>query len=595
MGDIDIKAELARLRAKKEALLAARGDPGEPKDPLEARRTEYRVKAATKDEALPPTYSDDSSDDTWLDSGANGVRIGDQEQSALQGNGMAALGGFDKSTTLGLGGKLADVLEPGSSEAMAGAATEHPAAAIGGSVAGAFAPLGAAGLVGKAANGMAGMKAGQGLLQSMGRGTLAGAGGGATLAAGQAAVAGEDPLEAGEQGFKLGAMLGPLGGALQWGGNKMQSLLRDPGKQMGRDIAAAERAGGTTHTVSGIKPGAAYQEADEAARAAGNTASPAALSAEKTAPLLGQAVQGQMDKTLGSIKMQNEAAFAGGEQATLQPVLAKQMQLINKATQDGQLLPGQNVRDVVSSLKRTAKVQVVPRDSDIAHGAEAENMMPVGLARHIGLVKGAGSAADAESVVVLTPRSVRAEKLETMRRGFDDAGRVQAGVREAGAPAHAKAQASAAREAREAFGPERVEQMVRQSDALRNMKNTQQAAGLPREAEGVSMGELDTDKALYDAVRNYRSSDASLPMDRQLDKLAASNPQLRKALDDAAGVAATQRLRGQAEIPMNAGGVGAYGLKDAVKLRADPLMRYLGVHGNVLTPGAAATGARERR
>lgn len=607
MADPEVQARIAALRAKKEALLAARagGAPGGagasdgpggsplddmPRDPLASRRVQLRASSEVKDERLPATYVDTDED------GVTRERTGPvgegSDGSGIQGKGVAALGGFDKSTTFGLGGKLADVLEPGSSEAMASAAAENPGSAAAGSIAGAFAPLGAAGLVGKAAGNMAGIKAGQSLAQNMGRGMLAGAGGGATMAAGQAAVAGEDPVEAGEQGFKWGAMLGPLGGALGWGGQKAQRSLRDPRELIGRDLNSAKTVGTEPEfSLRGVKPGAAYEEATAAATEAGGVHSQTAVTAEKGAPVLAEAVGANQARTLGSIKMQNEAGYASPAKASLQPLLESQLKELHKATfEGGQMLPGKTVGGVVKALKETADVKVVSRTSDIAHQAEPQNIKPLGWAKHVGLVRGGPSSSDDEMVVVFTPHSATAEQTDEIVRGFSDSAKEQAALHSV-ATQPTKGMAAAAREARGAFGPEWQAAKAAQSQALGKMKNANQAAGLPRDMEKVDFGKFGTKEALHSAMLRYRSGDASLPMDKELDALAATSPALREALDNQAGISATQRLLGQAEVPLNAGGVGSYGLKNAAKLRADPMMRYLGVHGNVLTPGMAAAGA----
>jgi hypothetical protein len=510
--------------------------------------------------------------------------------------GRAALAGLDRSITGGLLTRAADFVDPGTKERLDSARERYPYLGLGGSVLGALLPAGLAGQLGKAGAGMAGMKAGQGLLQSMGRGALAGAGAGAAQSGIEAAVDGqslEGVQDAAQTGFNWGALLGPLGGALSWGGQKMANRLRNPGTPQGRDLQLAEKGGAQTSVIQGVKQGSMVAElAEEGTRAGG--VSPESVAAERAAPVLGKAVQGKMDETLGAVRAQNEAQYQTGAETTLRPLLRKQLGILRDATHEGQLLPGQDVAEVVRNVKATGSPKLVSRTSAEAHMAEADEMMDVGLARHLGILpKGAG-AADADNVVVFEPRNVDARGIDSMTRAYDQRANAGADVYDP-AKVPAKKMGAAAREARAGLGPEWEAAKASQSSSLEGMKNTVEAAGLPRSAESVDLGNFGTLDALYQAVRRYRN-EGNLIADRELDRLAAANPELRSMLDAFAGTAATQRLRGQADVSFTpSGNISPYGFKGAAALRADPLMRWFGSQAMTPVGGLAGAATEQQR
>jgi hypothetical protein len=509
------------------------------------------------------------------------------------GGGMvSALAGLDSTVTGGLIGALARRMSPEAGEVVDMSREMFPAENVAGRVGGVFVP-GVGKLVGTTSASMAGLKAGQGLLETLVRGAVASAVGGGTQGAIEASVAGQDTAEGAQRGLEWGALLGPLASGLGYAGNKMAQRLRDPRTPQGRDLQLAEKGGATTSTLSGLKPGPQVAELAEQGTKLGGV-SPESIAAERAAPALGKELQTQTGRTLSSIKMQNEALYESGAETSLRPLLKKQLGILRDATHDGVLLPGQNVDEVVRSVNATASPKVVPRTSIEAHGAEADELMDVGLARHLGIVKGGPTAADAESVVVFTPRTVDARAIDTTARALDARANVKSGNYDP-AKVPAKKMGAAVREAREGLGPEVAEAKAAQSASLTRMKNQLEASGLPRETEAVDLGDFGTMDALYRAVRRYRT-EGNLVADRELDKLAAGNPGLRELLDTYAGTAATQRLRGQADLEFSASGnIRPHGLTGAAKLHLDPLMQWLGRSSMTPVPGLSTTAAEQRR
>jgi hypothetical protein len=506
----------------------------------------------------------------------------------------AAMSSLDRTLFGGLATRATDYMYPGWAEHTAAARARHPYLSAGTSVIGALSPSGLSGQLSKAMGPF--MEGGKGLLQSMGRGAMAGAVAGASQSGIEAAVEGqslEGIGDAAQTGFNWGALLGPLGGALSWGGQKMANRLRNPGTPQGRDLQLAEKGGAQTSVIQGVKQGSMVAElAEEGTRAGG--VSPESVAAERAAPVLGKAVQGKMDETLGAVRAQNEAQYQTGAETTLRPLLRKQLGILRDATHEGQLLPGQDVAEVVRNVKATGSPKLVSRTSAEAHMAEADEMMDVGLARHLGILpKGAG-AADADNVVVFEPRNVDARGIDSMTRAYDQRANAGADVYDP-AKVPAKKMGAAAREARAGLGPEWEAAKASQSSSLEGMKNTVEAAGLPRSAESVDLGNFGTLDALYQAVRRYRN-EGNLIADRELDRLAAANPELRSMLDAFAGTAATQRLRGQADVNFTpSGNISPYGFKGAAALRADPLMRWFGSQAMTPVGGLAGAATEQQR
>lgn len=538
-------------------------------------------------------------------------------------------------------------------------------------------------------------------------GGIAGAGAGAVQAGGEAAVAGRPVGEAAGAGALVGGPLGVFGGlAGELARGRVRSIRDPDNSRIGRDLNLAEGMGAETEmSLRGVKPGPEYDALLERARQGGGVQRPSQIAAQDAIDPLGRSVQRELarapvqpeapsqsardaadwraaerlgtlvqqgrDRTLPSIGMQNRAGYEQGGSVSFQRLVTKQLDTLRKATgNDGRPLPAQDIRGTVRQLRESADVQLVGRSSDAAQAADPENTIPAGLARAWGLVKGRGGPGDDDMVVVLTPRSGSRENVDTMVGGLSDLAKEKAASANRGTRS-ARQQAAAGREVRNEFGPEWAETKQRQALALQRMENAQQAAGLPKEAGDVDMGELGTRDALFQAVRRYRAEGNAI-RDAELDRLAKNDPGLRAALDNAvalraapeelplpqsaqnalamtnlpantrsvnladdrtrealeraaagfrggnsgtqdqrlmelanaspevraalqraAGAGAIERLKG-IKVPVTPNGIGSYGLRDPINLRLDPLMRYLSTR-SMIPSTAAANAARGRQ
>lgn len=510
----------------------------------------------------------------------------------IGGASASALAGLDSTVTGGVLTALTRKAAPEIGQAVDMARAEFPWANIAARVAGMRVP-GLGRSIGKLSAEGAGLKAGQGIANTVMRGGLAGGAGAGTQGAVEAVVAGEDPLEAFGSAYPIGFLLGMPSALVGKAGEWLRNRNRDPLTPSGRDLQLAEKGGATTDTVSGIEPSPKVAELSAEAKRLGGV-SPESVAAKNAAPILGRELQHQIGKTLGGIKMQNQAGYEELGETSLRPLMTKQLAILRDATHDGRLLPGQNVKETVQALRRTADVRVVPRTSPEAHMAEADDMMDVGLARHLGIVRGSGSPADAENVVVFMPRSADARAIDATARVLDARANVKAGNYDP-AKLPAKQMGAAVREAREGLGEEWATTKADQSRALTQMKNSLEASGLPRETEAVDLGDFGTMDALYKAVRRYRTEGNAIA-DAELDRLASGNTGLRELLDTFAGTSATQRLLGQADLGMTpAGNVSPHGFTGAARLRLDPLARWLSTGSMVPVPAAASAITEQRR
>lgn len=513
----------------------------------------------------------------------------------LGGASVSALAGLDSTVTGGVLGALARKYVPEAGDVIDAAREEFPWAGGAGRIAGLTVP-GLGRSVGTASAGAAGLKSGQGVLQTLLRGSLAGGGGAAVQSGVEAAVAGEDPLAAAEDAFGAGVAFGGPLALLGMAGRALAAKNRDPLTPAGRDLQLAEKGGATTDTLRGLKPSHAVAELSEEATRLGGV-SPERVAGERAAPVLGKELQRRIGSTTSSIKMQNEAGYEAplGE-ASLRPMVQAQVKALKEATYEGRRLPGVSVKDTVNWLRESADIKVVPRTSPEAHMADAEDIsdLPVGLARHLGLVRGGATAADSENVVLIVPRSVGAKSVDVMQRAFDKRASVGDDTYDP-AKVPAKKMAAAAREAREDFGPEWAETKAAQSKALGQMKNALEASGLPRETSAVDLDDVGTRAALEGGVRRYRT-DTNAAFDKELDRLALENQALRQALDLSAGTGATQRLLGRADFNATPSGkVSPYGFTGALRLHVDPLARWLSTGSMVPVPAAASAVSEQRR
>lgn len=525
---------------------------------------------------------------------------------AVLGYLRSGLHGLDRSVTFGAGTALGEMVDPGTRARGEQAARDYPVGEALGMLGGALIPSGMASRVGQGA-----MKAAGGIIQGgktlakVGRGALAGALGGAGQELAEDVVAGR-PVEGVDRAAAVSGLVGGGLAALGAGASGIQKWVRDPDQQLGRDIASAEKIGAKTAAVRGVTPGPVFERADAAARAesaAGKPRSPAGIAEEAAAPVLGRAVQGDINQRLGA--MQAENAGLPEEMVSLQPMVDKAMGSLRRMMRDQRPLPGMNARSLAKHVRDSSNIELVDVTDPMVERAAAENVMMADEAAAMGLIQRSGDLQN--KAVIISPRWVNQRELEDIRRTFDAGGKVTPqSPRAAGEVKVARGMAGAAREARSQLGPEAADRAARHEQSMENMENVINAAGLPPGTRNVDPGDLATRRQLAGAVRGYRTrANEGAGVDAVLDQLAGQGP-LRGALDDAAGVAAISRLRREAEVPVTGGGsLGTYGLKDAAKLRADAVMRYLeaGVgatarpvgRGVVPAVGAMAAPRRERR
>ena len=170
---------LARLSAVAPAA-APVAAPGPPTDPYDALRPKMPTPAPSG-----PAYQP-----SMVERASNFL---ERNADTIQDTGVGALRGLDKSLTFGALGKVADMIEPGSIEAMDAAAARHPIANVGASVVGALTPWGGANRLGQAMNSVAGVGKAGGFWSSVGRGAAGGALGAGGQAAAEGVVEGKRP------------------------------------------------------------------------------------------------------------------------------------------------------------------------------------------------------------------------------------------------------------------------------------------------------------------------------------------------------------------------------------------------------------------
>lgn len=488
----------------------------------------------------------------------------------------SGLHGLDRSVAFGAGTTLGEMVDPGTRARGEAAAARYPVSQVIGAIGGALIPSSLASRTAQLAGKLAGgVVKGGGALAKIGRGALAGAGGAAAEDIGEDLVAGR-PVEGAGRAALVGGVLGGAMSGLGAAATGIRRAIRDPMEQRGRDIASAEAIGGDTHWLRGMEKGPTYEAAEEAARKAtdaGEVISPAGVAQAKAVPELGKAVQGDINTRLGAIGAEN--AQVGDDMVSLQPMIDKALSRMRGMMRDQKALPGMSVRGLAKSVRDSAKsIDVVDITDEAVERAHPENLMMADEAAAMGLIpKGTDLT---NKAVIITPRWTNPRELEDIRRAFDAAGRVSpTNIRAAGEVANSRELAGAAREARAQLGPEAGERAARHERSLGEMENVINAAGLPQGTRKVDIGDLATRRQLAGAVGSYRTgANEGAGVDSVLNQLAGQGP-LRGALDDAAGVAAIQRLRKEGAVPLSPGGVGNYGFKDAAALRADDILRYL--------------------
>lgn len=537
------------------------------------------------------------------------------------GPARAALSGMDRALTGGLATRAADYIDPGTKARLDKASAEHSGYGLAGTVLAGLSGKGLAGVIGKAASGAAGIKAGQGLAQAIPRGMYAGAAGGAAQSGIEAAVGGEDVGHAMERGTVIGAGLGGLGALVSASGRYMQSKLRDPlsnGKQA-QDLALAEKAGARTSTFGGVVPNEGltgerwqpeYQplqggtaqgtklageldELDVAARKSGQGID--ALAAQRASGKLGSALDEYHGETVGNAAASNAAGYGTGQTVSSEPILRKNLQLIQEATHpsDGAALPGHVLSGLATELPKNGEFRVLPMTSPEAHAADPDLTMAAGLAKRLGIITGAVKDGD---VVIFQPKDMTLKQVDDSARMYDR--RVDLETHDP-ATAPLKALGNAYREARSGFGEKVVQAKAETSAALNEMKNTLEASGLPRELSSVDTGDIGIANKLEQRMRGYKAG-GSVTFDNQLDKLRTRSPELGQQMDQSAAVGAIMRLKAQATPHVSdvVGGYGVrpYGLIGSAKLGIDPLMgafSHMGEYFPGLPAGVAASGSRK--
>ncbi len=516
----------------------------------------------------------------------------------------SGLHGMDRAVTLGLGTTLGEAVDPGTRARGEKAAAEHPVSELLGLVGGALIPAGAVGRLGRMTTGAAGeLIKGTGVAAGLARGATAGAAGAALQDVGEDVAAGR-PVEGAGRAAAVGGTVGLLASGVGAAAKGIRNKIRDPMNQRGRDIASAEVIGGRTDWLRGMKKGPTYEAAEAEARRAteaGEAISPAGVAQAKAVPELAKAVQGDISSRLGAIGAEN--AQVGDELVSLQPIVDKALTRIRGMMRDQKVLPGMSVRGLAKAVRDSAKsIDVLDITDEAVERAAAENVMMADEAAAMGLIPKSGDLTN--KAVVITPRFTNPRELEDIRRAFDAGGRVSPqNIRAAGEVANARELASGARQAREQLGPEAAARAARHEQSLGEMENAINAAGLPQGTRKVDVRDLATKRQLAGAVGAYRTgANEGAGVDKVLDGLAGNGP-LRPALDEAAGVAAIQRLRREGKVPLSKSGIGNYGIGNAMAIRADDVMRYLNDAvgatarpvGSGVIPAVSAQSTRSRR
>jgi hypothetical protein len=510
---------------------------------------------------------------------ASPAGVGNAVLRGVTGSLAPALLAADNSLTGGLGTKLpvwlgekAGLLPGGTAAELGETIKANPVESAIGGIAGSIPAGGLAGRVGGGVTrGLEKLAPGaQGFLPSLLRMS---AGGAASAGAQTAVESGVDKFVGGARDIladsirsaAFGGVLGPVFGGLAKLGRSQQAAVRDTDTPMGRDLTLAEQGGAKPHWWSALTPSPAQQAVKQEAQSLGFTTGDvlteravdplgkavqgklAGLPAKPTAAVgpdldeaavpagraLGKALEGYRGRTLQQVGDENKELYASAPQVNLEPMARRAWDVIRKATSaDGTALPGQKVTEAVNALKGSATFKTVAIDSDAAQSADPEDVIPLSLARKLGLLRGtdapeAAGPDAAKRVVIMKPRVESFEKLEAARQQLDE----RAGAVGEYDPARktAKELAGAAREVRDQLPGDVQAIRARQAEALNGLKNALEAGGVGRDG-AVDMGQFGTLDALYKSARRY-GSPGNAVADAELNRIAKADPALRAALD----------------------------------------------------------------
>lgn len=396
----------------------------------------------------------------------------------------------------------------------------------------------------------------------------------------------------------LGNMV--FGGLGELGRNRV-AALRDPQRSdVAKDIALVERAGARNKLIGGFTPDKAtpqgqrlkgeLDELSASARESGQGID--ALAANRASKRLGEEVAGYQGEVLRRLDEQNQALYANEARVSADRLVKKNLELLRKATHpDGGELPGHTVSALGKEMPKLANVRLVDAASDEALSADPEMVLPAAMASKLGIVRGGNTAG---KVVVLEPKSFSAEELDSFTRSYHQ--QANLGVYD---PTGSKSEfGKLAHEGvvtRGRFGAGVEKMKLEQGKALNDMKNTLEAAGLPRDVD-VDLTKQGTKDALYRSMRGYKNSN-TVPADETLDALASRSPALRGQMDQAAAVGALQRLHGKAtpDIAMGQGGIRPYGALGSAKLKLDPIFAGMGRMGERVPGLPYGAGLIERK
>lgn len=401
----------------------------------------------------------------------------------------------------------------------------------------------------------------------------------------------------------IGALSNMVFGGLGELGRNRTAALRDPQKSdIAQDVALVEKAGAKSKLGRGFRPDtttpqgqqmqSTLDELSAEARKSGQGLD--ALAADKAAKKLGQEVSSYQGETLGAAKDANAPLYESGATVSADRLVKKNLELLRNATHpDGGELPGHSISALRAEIPKLANVKLVDAASDEAMAADPDMLLPAGMAQKFGLVKGSGLEG---KVVVLEPKNFTAKQLDDFTRVYHQ--QADLGVFD---PTGERSQFGKLGHegvvTRGRFGAGVEKMKLEQGAALNEMKNTLEAAGLPRDAD-VDLSQLGTQKALYGAMRGYKTGNA-VPADDMLDAFALKrDPSLRSLMDTSASVGALQRLRGQATPDINLrSGISPYGVKGWAKIQLDPVFRGLGRMGETVPglPYGAGLVERKRR
>lgn len=470
-----------------------------------------------------------------------------------------------------------------------------------GTVAGALVPGGLAGRIGGAAknavapmmSGFFGKAAGYGLSGGLSGGLTSAVSSGVGKALGEARdVVGETKMGAG-----LGALGGMVFGGLGEAGKALTSRLRNPEvSTMANDLALAENAGARTSIRSGVRPGSdpkgqAFKAAlDEMKPEAGKGYGLDAVAADRASKGLGRELLANQESTLANNERMLADAYSKTGMVSTEPLLEANFALLRKAThQSGGALPGHSIRPIASEIEKNGVLRVVSAASEEAHAADPRFTMPAGEAAAYGIIP--KSMVRPGHVVAVSPKNVDASQLEDIASMYNS--RVDPSAHGPDDAAW-KALHAATLKTRSRLGGGVERAKAAQAEALNEINNSLVAAGLPR-ATKVDLSDQATKATLFNAVRGHKAGNPK-PNDDVLSAVASRNPELKLQMDQAAGVGAYQRLRGQATPnPTLLLGMNPYGrVIGPAKLHLDPVFQGMGRMGEKF-PGLPVTATAARR